>query len=88
MKKVHAGQSPHHAAQEIGCHPATAYRIVARFRVGKEGRVCEGRWSNGSRKVSPEVLGGIVGILRGTPEPHSDPRPTWTLKVRFTAEEE
>ena len=29
--KVHAGQSPHRAAREIGCHPATACRIVARF---------------------------------------------------------
>jgi transposase len=81
LLKVHAGQSPHHAAQEIGCHPATAYRIVARFRGGKEGSLFDGRWSNGIRKVSPAVLGGIVEILRGTPEPHGYPRPTWTLEV-------
>ena len=31
LLKVHAGQSPHRAAREIGCHPATACRIVARF---------------------------------------------------------
>lgn len=31
LLKVHAGRSPHRAAREIGCHPATAYRVVARF---------------------------------------------------------
>ncbi len=81
LLKVHAGQSPHQAAREIGCHPATACRIVARFVARGEGSVFDGRWSNGVRKVSPEVLGGIVEILRGTPEPHGFLRPTWTLEV-------
>ena len=36
LLKVHAGQSPNRAAREIGCHSATAYRIVARFRVRVE----------------------------------------------------
>jgi transposase len=81
LLKVHAGQSPHCAAREIGCHPATAYRIVARFMVQGEGSVFDGRWSNGVRKVSPEVLGGIVEILRATPERYGFPRPTWTVEV-------
>ena len=81
LLKVHAGQSPHRAAREIGCHPATACRIVARFVTRGEGSVFDGRWSNGIRKVSPAVLGGILEILRGTPEPHGFPRPTWTLEV-------
>ena len=37
LLKVHAGQSPHHAAREIGCHPSTACRIVARFMTRGEG---------------------------------------------------
>jgi hypothetical protein len=81
LLKVHAGQSPHRAAREIGCHPATACRIVARFVARGEGSVFDGRWSNGLHKVSPAVLGGIVEILRGTPEPHGYPRPTWSLEV-------
>ena len=81
LLKVHAGQSPHRAAREIGCHPGTAYRIVARFVVRGEGSVFDGRWSNGVRKVSPEVLGGLVEILQGNPERYGFPRPTWTIEV-------
>lgn len=89
LLKVHAGQSPHHAAREIGCHPGTACRIVARFRARGEGSVFDGRWSNGARKVSPEVLGGLVEILQATPERYGFPRPTWTVEVlvRVIAEE-
>ena len=39
LLKVHAGRSPHRAAREIGCHPATACRIVARFVGRGEGSV-------------------------------------------------
>ncbi len=81
LLKVHAGQSPHRAAREIGCHAATACRIVARFVARGEGSVFDGRWGNGARKVSPEVLGGIAEILRGTPERYGFPRPTWTIEV-------
>lgn len=89
LLKVHAGQSPHRAAREIGCHPGTAYRIVARFRACGEGSVFDGRWSNGVRKVGPEVLGGLVEILKHTPERYGFPRPTWTLEVlvRVSAQE-
>jgi transposase len=81
LLKVHAGLSAHRAAREIGCHPATACRIVARFAAQGEGSVFDCRWSNGAPKVSPEVLGGIVEILRGTPERYGFPRPTWTVEV-------
>src|SRR5213593_3393264 len=81
LLKVHAGQRPHRAVREIGCHPATACRIVARFIVRGEGSVFDGRWSNGVRKVNPEVLGGIVGILQATPERYGFSRPTWTIEV-------
>ena len=81
LLKVHAGQSPHHAAHEIGCHPATACRIVARFVAHGEGSVFDGGWSNGIRKVSPGVPAGIVETLQATPECQGFPRPTWTLDV-------
>jgi len=89
LLKVHAGQSPHRAAREIGCHPATACRIVARFAADGEGSVFDGRWSNGIRKVGPAVLGGIAEILQATPERYGYPRPTWTVEVlaRVIAEE-
>ena len=89
LLKVHAGQSPHRAAREIGCHPATACRIVARFVTRGEGSVFDGRWSNGLRKVSSEVLGGMVEILQTTPERYGFSRPTWTIEVlrRVVAEQ-
>src|SRR5437870_4358786 len=81
LLKVHAGQRPHHAAHEIGCHPATACRIVTRFRTRGEASVFDGRWGNGVRKVSPEVVGGIFEILEGTPQAHGFLRESWTLEV-------
>ena len=81
LLKVHAGQNPHHAAHEIGCHPATAHRIVARFRSCGEGSVFDGRTGNGERKAGPEVLAGIVEILRSTPQKYWFPRPTWTVEL-------
>jgi transposase len=81
LLKVHAGQSPHGAAREIGCHPSTACRIVARFEAGGEGSVFDGRLSNGIRKVSGELLGGIVKILQEAPERYGYQRSTWTLEL-------
>jgi hypothetical protein len=43
--------------------------------------VFDGRWSNGTRKVSPEVLGGMVEILFGTPERYGFIRPNWTMEL-------
>jgi len=89
LLKVHAGKSPHAAAREIACAPWTAYRIVARFQSEGESSVFDGRGSNGRRKVGPEVLAGIVGILRGTPQDHGFLRTNWTLELlaRVIAEE-
>ena len=81
LLKVHAGKSPHAAAREIGCAPWTACRIVAQFLSGGEARVFDGRGGNGRRKLSPEVIVGIVAILKHTPERYGFPRPTWTLEL-------
>ena len=45
--------------------------------------------ATGARKVGPEVLGGIVEILRATPERYRFRRPTWTVELvaRVIAEE-
>ena len=51
LRKLLAGQRPHHTAHEIGCHLATAYRIEARFGACGEASVFEGRCSNGPREV-------------------------------------
>ena len=81
LLKVHAGKSPHAAARELACAPWTACRIVARFQSEGEFSVFDGRGGNGRRKVGPEVLAGIVGILRGTPQDHGFLRTNWTLEL-------
>ena len=89
LLKIHAGQSPHRAAREIGCAPWTAYRIVARFRAKGESSVFDGRGGNGRRKVGPELIAGTLAILQGTPQDHSFPRTNWTLELlaRVVAQE-
>ena len=81
LLKVHAGKSPHAAAREIGCAPWSACRIVARFLAVGEASVFDGRGRNGARRVSPEVVPGIIAILRGTPQDHGFLRTNWTLEV-------
>jgi transposase len=81
LLKVHAGKCPHAAAREIACAPWTACRIVARFQSEGESSVFDGRGGNGRRKVSPEVLSGIVAILKGTPQDYGFLRTNWTLEL-------
>ena len=88
LLKVAEGRSLNAAARELGCAPATAWRIVARFAVQGEASVMDGRRDNGQRKVSAEVVVGLQQILAGTPQDHGYPRPTWTLELLALVVEE
>ena len=79
--KVAAGPSCNAAARELGCAPATAVHIVARFRREGEAALLDGRVENGSGKIDADVRGGTSEILTGTPEDHGFLRPTWTLEI-------
>jgi transposase len=81
LLKVAEGRSLNAAARDLGCAPATAWRIVARFGLEGEASVMDGRRDNGQRKVSAEVVAGLRQILEGTPQDHGYPRPTWTLEL-------
>ncbi len=79
--KVAAGLSRNAAARELGCAPSTAVRIVARFQVEREAALLDRRIENGTRKIDPDVRGGVCEILEGTPQDHGFTRPTWTLEI-------
>ncbi|HTP30400.1 MAG TPA: IS630 family transposase [Anaeromyxobacteraceae bacterium] len=79
--KVAAGLSCNAAARALGCAPATAVRIVARFQREGEAALWDGRLENGVRKIDADVRDSVREILTGTPEDHGFTRPTWTLEI-------
>ena len=81
LLKVAAGLSRHAAARAIGCAPATAWRIVARFEAQGEAALMDGRSENGRLKVDDDVRAGICKILEQSPPDFGFPRPTWTLEL-------
>ena len=78
---VAQGLSVAAAARVVGCHPAAAWRMVARFREHGEAALVDGRSENGNRKVDADVRGGIAAILEHRPPAFGFPRPTWTLEL-------
>lgn len=78
---VGRGMSCAAAARHLGCHPSSAWRIVARFQVHGEAILFDGRGANGARKVDRDVEARICGILEKSPPDFGFPRPTWTLEL-------
>jgi transposase len=81
LLKVAAGMTRHAAARAIGCAPATAWRIVARFETHGEAALMDGRSENGRPKVDDDIRAGICKILEQSPPDFGFPRPTWTLEL-------
>ena len=81
LLKVASGLTRHAAAAAIGCAPATAWRIVARFEARGEVSVFDGRSENGRRKVDEDVAAAILNLLEKSPPDLGFPRPTWTLEL-------
>lgn len=81
LLKVASGMTRHAAAAAIGCAPATAWRIVARFAAHGEAALLDGRSENGRPKVDDDVKAGICKILEQSPPDFGYPRPTWTLEL-------
>lgn len=69
------------AARELGCHPATAWRIVDRFRRHGEAALLDGRCDNGERKVDADFRAGIWDILSKSPPAYGWERTTWTVEL-------
>jgi transposase len=79
--RVSQGVSRTAAARQLGCHPSTATRIVARFQAQGEASLVDGRADNGSPKVDGDIEAGIATVLAKRPPDFGFTRPTWTLEV-------
>lgn len=79
--KVDQGLSARAAAQEVGCVPSTAARIVTRFLAEDEASLFDRRADNGERKVDEDVREGLRKILQGTPQAHGYERTSWSLEL-------
>jgi transposase len=79
--RVSHGVSRTAAARQLGCHPSTAWRIVARFQTAGEASLVDGRSDNGTPKVDGDVESRIAALLAKRPPDFGFPRPTWTLEV-------
>jgi len=81
LLRVRQGLTRAAAARQLGCHPSTAGRIVARFQEQGEASLIDGRSDNGAPKVDGDVEAGIATVLAKRPPDFGFTRPTWTLEV-------
>jgi transposase len=82
------GRGTTEIARALGCVPATAARVVARFRERGEEALEDGRRDNGVPKVDDDALQALVEILAQTPEDMGWQRPTWTQELLAKALEQ
>ena len=82
------GYSQPQIAEMLACSIRTVARVQQRFRDhGVEG-LMDRRGDNGTAKVTDDYLLALIEAVRGSPQDHGYPRPTWTqeLLVKVLAE--
>jgi len=82
------GHSRAEIADMLACSIKTVSRVQRRFREqGPEG-LLDRRGDNGAAKVTEDYLLTLTEAVRGSPQDHGYPRPTWTqeLLIRVLAE--
>lgn len=75
------GEGTSSIAIVLGCAPATAVRVMQRFRQQGLDGLRDRRRDNGSRKVDADLLQALSGLVDESPEDHGWARPTWTLEL-------
>jgi transposase len=65
----------------LGCAPATAVRVLQRFRARGERALEDGRRENGAVKADADLLQALAECVRATPARWGWRRPTWTLEM-------
>ena len=68
-------------AEALHCAMSTVLRVVDRFLEEREGGLADRREDNGERKVTEELLGGLLELLLSCPQEHGYARPTWTQEL-------
>ena len=83
------GHSQPEIADRLACSIKTVARVQQRFREhGPEG-LLDRRGDNGAAKVTEDYILALIAAVRGSPQDHGYPRPTWTqeLLVKVLAEQ-
>ena len=65
----------------LQCAPATAVRVLQRFRTAGEAGLEDGRRGNGTAKMDADVMQAVRELVASTPEAHGWARPTWTREL-------
>ncbi len=75
------GHSQSEIARMLACCTKTVARVQQRFReYGVEG-LYDRRGDNGTAKVTEKYVLALIEDVRGSPQDHGYPRPTWTLEL-------
>jgi transposase len=75
------GYSQSEIAEMLACCTKTVARVQQRFREhGVEG-LWDRRGDNGTAKVTDDYVLALIEDVRGSPQDHGYPRPTWTLEL-------
>lgn len=82
------GCSQPEIAEMLACSVKTVARVQQRFRRdGPEG-LLDRRGDNGTAKVSDDYVLALIETVRGSPQDHGYPRPTWTQELLIKVLEE
>jgi transposase len=76
-----AGRAPLEVAHVLAIHRDTVYRVAKRFRQHGEVGLLDRRRDNGPGKLSRSYLEALDTLVRGSPQQHGYPRPTWTREL-------
>jgi transposase len=75
------GRSQPEIAEMLACSIKTVARVQQRFRRdGPEG-LLDCRGDNGAAKITDDYILALMEAVRGSPQDHGYPRPTWTQEL-------
>lgn len=68
-------------AEMLACCIRTVARVQQRFRKHGVAGLMDRRGDNGAAKVTDDYIFTLIEDVRGSPQDHGYPRPTWTLEL-------
>jgi transposase len=75
------GRSARRAAEVLGVHNTTVYRVARRFRQQGEWALWDAREDNGATKLDEHFLSTLYRVVRAIPKCYGWRRPTWTREL-------
>ncbi len=75
------GRSAYQAAEVLGVHNTTVYRVARRFREHGAWGLWDAREDNGQTKLDDNYLAVLHRVVRGSPQQYGWRRPTWTREL-------